>query len=282
MKRIVIFALLLSAVSFQLSAYGDSAQASFAAIEKMFLEDRYEDVIDNSEQLILNRSYRRDELYYLKGLSQLKLNLFCNARESFNAIICARTNSARRFDAYIAIGDSYFLENNFDMAIKTYDDILGCLPENSNSPVIYYRLSGCYARCGDAGKAQYYFDTAALVAPLGFEAKNAPVVERVLAPAKAITTPPIIEIKKAVEKIPETHISIQVGSFKNKANAENFAGKLSGQGFDSHTESAMASGEYVYRVRVGKFISKDEAHGTVIRLKNRGYNIKICDDDTCE
>lgn len=280
MKKIVVSVLLLSAVSFQLSAYADGGQASFAAVEKIFLEGRYEDVVRDAGQLISARSYRQDELYYLKGLSELKLNRFEAARQSFKAIISNSPSSARRFDAQVGIGDSYLLEGNTDMAIKSYENTMKLFPAHKNAPAVYYRLAEACAKGGDADKSKYYFDSAKLVAPLSFEAGHQPIVEHNrIGPADI---PPQNIPAKISEKAAEKHVSIQVGSFKNKDNADKFAEKLSGQGFESHAEEGKTPEGTVYRIRVGKFATRDDARDTITRLKNRGYKIKICDDDICE
>ncbi|MBP7055454.1 MAG: SPOR domain-containing protein [Candidatus Omnitrophica bacterium] len=280
MKKVIVTVLSLALFSWQSPAYGDNGRQGFEAVEKMFLQDRYEEVVVAADRLIRERSCRSGELYYLKGLSELKIGRYNRARESFNSVLCGRADSSKRFDAYIGIGDSYFLENKFDMAVKTYEDMLVIFPDEQNRAAVYYRLSDCYAGKGDSGKMQYYFDSAKLVAPLAFEAGKAPVAKV----SGKIEEPKADKFNMGVEKKDTDirRISIQVGSFKSKPNAENFASKLDGQGFDSHTEIARVGGGAVYRVRVGKFSSKDEARDTVARLKNRGYTVKICDDDVCE
>ncbi|HPM42265.1 MAG TPA: SPOR domain-containing protein [Candidatus Omnitrophota bacterium] len=283
MKRGIVTALFLAVSCCQLPAYGENGRQGFEVVEKMFLQDRYEEAIVAADRLIMEGSCRSGELYYIKGLSELKIGHYDRARDSFNSVLCGRADSSKKFDAYMGIGDSYFLESEFDLAVKTYEGMLVSFPDDRNRAAVYYRLSDCYAGKGDAGKMQYYFDSGRLVAPLAFEANRMPIVRgsRKIDEKKSDKiTPPTTD---AAEKYTDTRrISIQVGSFKSKANAENFASKLDGQGFDSHTETALVDGGDVYRVRVGKFSSKDETRDTIARLKNRGYTVKICDDDVCE
>lgn len=72
------------------------------------------------------------------------------------------------------------------------------------------------------------------------------------------------------------YFSIQVGSFKNRRNAERYAAKLSGEGFDSFVETPAASGDELYRVKIGRYQSREEARDLESKLKERGYSTKIC------
>ena len=80
--------------------------------------------------------------------------------------------------------------------------------------------------------------------------------------------------EKAMEYF--SYFSIQVGSFKNRRNAERYAAKLSGEGFDSFVETPAASGDELYRVKIGRYQSREEARDLESKLKERGYSTKIC------
>lgn len=283
--------ILFLALAFQTPVCADSGRATLASVEKLFLEGRYQDVIDIADRFTGSRSTDKSEVYYLAGISELKLGRSSDARQSFQDIISDCPGCPRAFDAYVGLGDAYLLEGNPAAAITVYDNTLAAFPDHRNTAVVYYRLSEAYAKAGDAGKSQYYFDSAKLVAPLAFEAKSAPVVvlrTTQVVPATSRPAAPAVQAapgrvqQKPEASAPEKHVSIQVASFKNKDNANKFVDRLSVEGFDSHAESAQTPSGTVYRVRVGKFLTRDDARATVARLRDRGYAIKLCTDELCE
>jgi len=76
--------------------------------------------------------------------------------------------------------------------------------------------------------------------------------------------------------------SVQVGSFKNKRNAEKLTRKLAARGYKSYISIPVLSKDKFYRVKVGNVSSRAEASNIASRLKSEGYNIKFCTDDICE
>lgn len=235
--KILIFALLLSAFIFQLSAY--CAEDDISTAEKLFLEGRYERAIEETDRIIDARCRRRDEVYYLKGLSELKAKRFKDARESFEYILSRYQRSARTFEAHLGIADSYFLEGNIGQALKLYNDILNKFPDDRNVALARQRIENCSRRPD--------------------------------------FKPPEIPRGESGQ-----FISVQVGCFKNKKNAERLTQKLSRAGYDSYIETPTGAGERLYRVKVGRLKSDGEARGLAARLNGDGYKTKICNDAVSE
>ena len=69
--------------------------------------------------------------------------------------------------------------------------------------------------------------------------------------------------------------TVQVGAFANKANAQKLADELSDKGFDAYVESFDKGITSLYRVRVGKFSSREEAEAVESRLSEQDYPTKI-------
>lgn len=251
-----------------------ASTASFSAAERYFLEGKYDAAISESEKLIASGSGRKDELYYLKGLSELKANKLGAARASFNHIISDYPWSKKAFDARLGLGDSYFLEGDNTKALNTYNEIVDNYPSDKNIAIVYGRLSSCYARMGLRDKADSYHAMVKAKAPFSFEAR--------LAPAAGSSPQNTIVRKTPLPDKGSGTISVQVGSFKNKRNADKLARKLSARGYESYVAIPVFSSDKFYRVRVGKFASKDEASGTASRLESDGYRTSICTDDMCE
>ena len=245
--KIMIF-VLLSVVSFQCSAYAD---ADITVVEKPFLEGQYDKAERAAQGLIDQRSSQRHEVYYLKGLSELKLNKFKEARESFGAIISKYSNSNRTFDAYVGIGDSYFLEGNTEAAIKAYGEAKERFPSDKNIALVDSRLGEC-------------------------RQKTPPAIAPVLPPPAENKPGPVASVET-----PNGNISVQVGSFKSERNANALSAKLTAKGYHSYVELPVAEGDRLYRVKIGRMISKSEADSLAARLSRDGYKTKICDDNSC-
>jgi len=68
--------------------------------------------------------------------------------------------------------------------------------------------------------------------------------------------------------------AVQVGSFSLEKNAKGLVKKLAHKKYEAYLEEDPRAG--LYRVRVGRFHSKEEALGLESRLKKEGYPTKIC------
>lgn len=251
---------LLSAVSFQLSVYADT---DIAVVEKPFLEGRYDRAEYEAKRLIDERARQRDEVYYLKGLSELKLGKFNQARESFQVIISKYRKSNRVFDAYAGIGDSYLLEGNIEAAMKTYNEIKEKFPSDKNITLIDSRLSECRKKAGTV-------PVAPAPSPITENKVEAPQAEKIV-PAGVVQ-----------DETPKVNISVQVGCFKNKRNADKLSSKLAASGYKSYVEVPVDAGDKLYRVKVGHPQSKGDAESLAAKLNREGYRTKICDDSSCQ
>jgi tetratricopeptide (TPR) repeat protein len=223
------------------------ADSDISVVEKPFMEARYERAISEANRLIDERARQRDEIYYMKGTSELKLGKFNDARQSFDAIIKKYPRSNRVFDAYLGIGDSYFLDGNMEAAAKRYNEIKENFPSDKNIALVDSRLADCRKKSGDESLRQ--------APPQMPQEASAPAVQN----AKG-------------------SISVQVGCFKSGRNAEALAAKLSSRGYQSYVEAPVGSGDRLYHVKVGRIKFKSEAELLAARLNRDGYNTKICDE----
>lgn len=243
--KIIIFVLLFSVFGFPPSGYCAKVEHNFDNLEKLFMEAKYDKAVVEADNLIDARANRRDEIYYLKGLSEVKLSRFSQARQSFEYIISSYPDSKTGFDAYTGIGDAYFLEGNTHSAIRVYKEALSNFPRDRNVSVVQKRLADCYRKLGQE-------ETAASLAP-----------------------------KDDLKSISKGSFSVQVGSFIARGNAEKLAKKLSKKGYDAYVETPAGAGNRFYRVKVGRCPSMQEAQDLASGLKKSGYSTKICTDDIC-
>jgi cell division septation protein DedD len=263
------------------------ASSGIDRAEQFFMEGRYDAALYETDRLIASHYGQMGELYYLKGLCELKLNRFDEARGSFGYITSKYPGSPKAFDARLGTGDSYMLAGNLSSAVGIYVGMLDEFRSDMNLPVVYSRLASCYKTLGVKDKAEYYQNMASQSAPLSFEAKGQVVSAQTKAAAPKQSTPASNIVPRKSEEVDVVMatgrpISVQVGSFKNRRNAENLAKKLAASGYESHIEIPVSAGEKLYRVKAGKASSRPEAQALAARLNADGYATKICDGETCE
>lgn len=239
LKLLIVLSLL--AFGCQLSAA--HAESGITYLEKIFLEGKYAKAVEEAGRLIDARASQADEAYYIKGLSELKLNKFADARKSFESLVNLYPRSKRISDAYLSTGDSYFLEGNKATALVVYNQMLEKFPNDNNALLVQSRIKDCGSR---------------------------PVISDTESAVRVMT-------KDVPKGESAGFISVQVGSFKNKRNAERVADKLSRQGFVSYVEIPQGS-DRLYRVKAGKFQSSRDAEALAVKLKAKGYRTKICSD----
>lgn len=232
------------------------AESEIAKAEKAFLEGNYQKAIAEADRLIEEHCRQRDEVYYIKGMSELKTGRYGDARESFDKILTNYQRSKRSFDADMGIADSYFLESNTQRAALLYKDIIIRYPENNNLKLARSRLEAC---------------------PKGS------AIDRVRAEENAgpKALPSSADAPKMKEEREGNETTIQVGSFKNKRNAQELNRRLLAKGYCSYVEAPSKANDNLFRVKIGKLSSMKEAQSLASKLKRDGFENRICDDEIC-
>jgi DedD protein len=93
--------------------------------------------------------------------------------------------------------------------------------------------------------------------------------------APSVTAAPATPV--AVETAVSSPISsraawaVQLGSFANRANADNLSRQLKGQGFPVYVLPGGSGASVRYRVRVGPLADRDSAERTAAKLKSIGH-----------
>ena len=260
-----------------------SEQTNFAKAERLFLEGKYGDVVACANTLIDERASQRDEIYYIRGLSELKLKRFDDARQSFQYIVDHYPRSKRALDAYTGIGDAYLLAGDPGAAITAYNEALRRFPKDKNISVVRDRVrlagtSPAIKRVPDTAKAPS--------APRGIEPKvaSAPAISvPKKRPQVTVVIPPPAPQKEYDVVIQSSgNFSVQAGCFKSKRNAERLARRLAAMGYQSHIAIPVTTDDNLYRVKVGKGLSQQEAEALASRLKRSGYSTKLCNGEVCQ
>jgi len=97
--------------------------------------------------------------------------------------------------------------------------------------------------------------------------------EAVAAPSVTAAPAAPVAIETAVSSpiSPRAAWAVQLGSFANRANADNLSRQLKGQGFPVYVLPGGSGASVRYRVRVGPLADRDSAERTAAKLKSIGH-----------
>ncbi len=79
----------------------------------------------------------------------------------------------------------------------------------------------------------------------------------------------------APSPISAAHWAVQLGSFANRANADNFVHQLKAQGLTAYVSSGGSGQSLRYRVRIGPLADREAAERTAARLKSLKHDSTI-------
>jgi len=220
-----------------------------------FLNGDYSACINEGEKILAGSSYSRDvdSLYYLLGLSYLKEGNYLRASDIFEIILKEFKNSSFEEEARLGLGDAYFLSGDYSRAAGYYKDLLTNNPNTKFAGLIYYRISQCAFKTGNASEGQDYLSRLKKQFPLNLE---------------------IMTNKDLASSI--NYYTVQIGSFSSSQNARNLEQKLIQRNYPAYIEESSSQGKISYRVRVGRLASRQEAVDLADKLSREGYPTKIC------
>lgn len=248
--------------------------------EELFLEGKYDLAIVEADKAISADSGKKYELYYLKGLSALKLNKFGEARKSFEYVTERYPRSDRALDSYIGIGDAYYLEGNTQGALRSYKTAADAFADDKNIVVVRQRITECLTKPKTMERVKEYSEARpveSVHAAAGSVKKRKESVN--FYPKKKTVV--IIEptAQEEISKAGTGKFSVQVGSFKSRSNASKLVLKLSARRYEARLESPAGQSDRLYRVKVGRMSSKEEAEKLAVKLKCEGYPTRVCQED---
>lgn len=260
MKRIKpVYRVIFGVMTFVLISVGIAgncfADDPLSQAKAFFLQRQYWQAIQECTNVINSHSDKPDilsEANYFAGASYINLFDFLTAKKNFKSIVEKYKSSAYYEDAYLGLGDIEFLQENFDEALKVYNEFLATNPSQKRMATLYFRLSEVYLKKGDRNSYKKYFDKLEKEFPQSFEAKDA--------------------LRLAGQ---DTFYTVQVGAFTNYENAEKFIAALKAKGYDVYSVLCMLSGKKLCRIRVGRCATLTEAEALKERLELEGYPSKI-------
>lgn len=227
----------------------DEAQAKY-------LRGEYSQAVEDLEKIL---SMHKDEksparLYYYLGLSYLKEGNYIRASDCFDIILKEYQDCEFREPAEIKLIDIDILNSDYTLALNRCENFLAKFPASDFKGRVLFRQYKAYLKSG-----------------------NLELANQALSKLKT-SYPAAVELS-AIEEKPaaQEYFSVQVGSFKDRLNAENLKNLLKQKGYESYIlEGKDEQDNLILRVRVGKFGLIQEAKELEKRLSEQGMPTKIC------
>ncbi len=178
------------------------------------------------------RGYIKGEVLHLEGVCLMEFKEYDLAREAFKkAIPYAKGDLA--IEVYMGIADTYFMQYTYDKAIKIYDQMINKYANSDYMAMLYFKMGKAYQKKSKWVKSEYYFDKLRREFPRSFEAE---LVDKSSTGGNFFT--------------------VQVGCFTQKQNAQNLFSDLQSKGYQAYVMKVKSGVQKLYRVRVGKFVSR--------------------------
>jgi hypothetical protein len=172
-----------------------------------------------------------------------------SALDLFSQVIVKYPGSSVVDNALFMIAQYHYAAGSFDRASVRFLFIVENYKTSDISDAAHWWLSRAYYALGDTALARVWKGKLAQKHPGSEYTKSAGT----LAPEAAPT---------------ETHrFTVQVGSFRKKDAATSLGNSLTKKGYSAYITMGESSGNVLYRVRVGSFLTRAEAGEMVKTLK---------------
>lgn len=252
---VVLFIFSLSLPGATASAEPAVLQGEITGIETAVLRQDYVQVEKLANALLGRkppRSVLRKAQYYL-GLSQLEQGRYDEAAASFKKISKNGGDASLREKACLGIFDAYYLKEDYDEAAQVIESLLKQNPLPEAMSLVYLKWAKVNLKLARWGEAHDYLQKIVSSFPNSLEV---PAARQLLAEKQ--------------------YFAVQVGSFSDRALAEQLAGELKQkQEYAYLVETADPQGRKFYRVRVGQLALLKEAKKLELKLSQAGYPTQI-------
>jgi tetratricopeptide (TPR) repeat protein len=187
-----------------------------------------------------------DEAYYLRGLARMARSNRNQAAEDLKQAISKTSRADLKGKAYRALGDIASEQNQWGEAQKNYEAALGAgaMPP-ANGAYLNFGIGAALQAQGQWSNAERYF--ARVVA-----AKNDPDREA-----------------KALARMYLTAYTLQLGAFKDAANARNKVSQLQSASVTAKIQTDQRGGETWYLVQAGSYSTWSQAAAARDQLQAR-------------
>ncbi|MCM8766140.1 MAG: tetratricopeptide repeat protein [Candidatus Omnitrophica bacterium] len=239
-ERLIIFGV------FVLTGTGILYAEEMGYLWENFLKGDYQKVITLAEK---NRERLSPEGYYLLGMSYLETGDSYLARKNLNLLLEKYPHSEWKESAELARGDCFLLDRDFVKAKEVYEDFIKRKRKSSLLSLAHFKLAEVKRKQGLWEEAKNTYEKISDLFPHSLEAK----------------------LSQEIISGNEFFFTLQVGSFINKENAYRLMQELESQGFSAYISEKVKLGQLYYRVRVGKFLTREESEKIKTNLIELGH-----------
>jgi len=190
------------------------------------------------------------EAFYYLG----RLSLAPDSALSYYRRVITRYPQSRYADvAHLEIAKIHFARKDYNNAIMTLNELLRSFPETGVKDEVLFWLGMSYISSGKKKEGTPILEGLRRDYPKSVWSER---TLRVIPGSEPSTSGP--------------YFTIQVGSYRDKANADAYAGEIGKQGFDVQVVEAFVKGNTYFRVWVGKFATREDADALSLKLNALG------------
>lgn len=253
LRKWILFGIFCFVFGISINVYASNSDK----VKVYFLSGDYKSAISEGERILANcsrGSANLDELYYILGLAYLKEGNYLRASDIFEIIIREFKESSFMDEARLGLGDTCFLRAEYDKAEGYYKELINNNPRTKLKAALYYRLSQVGFKKGDTQTAKEYLDKLKEEFPFNLQAR----------------------LSEDLYPLSDIYYAVQVGSFAKSINATNLCDKLIHKGYAAYVQEIETNNRArMFRVKVGKLKSRQEAVTLENKLSAEGYPTKI-------
>ena len=228
------------------------ADENLAGWQSAFLKGDYGAVIREARRLDREGSGLGEGMLYLWGASAIKLERLEEGRRALQRLIERYPSGRWRGQAQLLLGQSWEDDGQDVAAAKTYTNLLE-RGGGAYFPQVALRLGRVQMKLGQWRESRASLETLVRSMP---DSPEAGAARRLLQQGTF-------------------YYCVQVGAFSAEGNAGKLAGELKKRGYAVEESEGSLQGKKFYRVRVGRFTSRQEAEEQLRRLRQDGFPGKI-------
>jgi tetratricopeptide (TPR) repeat protein len=190
------------------------------------------------------------EAYYYLG----RLSLAPDSAISYYRMVITKYPQSRYADvAHLEIAKIHFARKDFNNTIIILNQLLRTFPDTGAKDEVLFWLGVSYISNGNKEEGTRILQELRKTYP------------------KSVWSERTLRVIPGAEPaVGQAYFTVQVGSYRDKKNAETFAGEIHNQGFDVQVVEAFVKGNTYFRVWVGKFASREDADTFSLKLDALG------------
>ena len=226
--------LLSALVLFQcINVYAYEFSSQTDKIVKAMLKKDYGDALDKSRALEIDSiDDIKAEALYFQGMTLVSLGEYYEARTIFEKALSLALGDLS-IEVYMGIADSYFRQYSFKNALSVYTQVLDNYPNSNYEAMLLYKIGKSYQKNSEWLKSNDYFKILKEKYPQSFQLK-------------------LLEKSSSGGD----YFTIAVGAFLSKKNAQDLLDNLKNKGYDAYLVEGSDKAQKIFKVRVGKFVSR--------------------------